>query len=481
MNMLRSFLKNSLIYAIQPVISKLLLFALVPLYTRYLSAAEYGNIEYVLTICAFYAAVVDMGLSSAFWNFRSSSMGIGEGRVLFNTLLSITAIGALLLMLYVLVWQLFSLQEPLAFWLSLLMIAEIIKKFYDMSLVLFTAQAKPYKFLWGGLLYAILLSLFNFLFLDRLQLSSIGVIYAYALSAIISGVVFLPFLYRNSEIKLDKNLIKRMLGFGLPIMSGNLVLVLMLLSSRFFLKWFTTDELLGQFAFVNKWGTLAQVLLLNAFYTAWNPLRWEIVELPNAKEIFARFYDLFLFLMPSLGFGLMTAVFLLVPGITFDKNYLEAMYVLPFIVQSFVLFAFYHFDAMAFLFVQKTRFILYIMLVTAVANVVLNVTLIQWIGVEGAAWAMFGSYAIMMLITRLLAQRMFRLERNTWVDVLLLTSIFAITILLLYVVKSEDSIGMAKYSAMALGFWVLLNVVLGKVRINDFMVLLNRTKQKEAI
>lgn len=471
MSLFRAFLKNSIIYAVQPLLSKLLLFALVPLYTRYLPAGEYGNVEYVLTLSAFYAAIVDMGLSNAFWNFRQSGLNQGEGKVLFNMLLAVTAIGALLLAVYIVASQFLVLDTTLGFWLSILLVSDIFKKLHEISLMLFTAQAKPYWFLWGGLLYALLVSLLNVWFIHYQQLGGYGVIYAYGLSAFISGMVFVPYLYKKSLFAFDWGLIKQMIRFGLPIMSGNLVLVLLLLSSRLFLKKYANDEVLGQFVFANKWGTLAQVLLLNAFYTAWNPLRWEIFEKTNAKQIFVRFYDVFMLLLPTLGFGLTAAVFFLVPYITFNDTYLQGMYLLPLIVQSFVFFAFYYFDSMAFLFAQKTKYVGYIMLITAATNVLLNLTLVPQWQMEGAAWAFLGSYLIMMLCARYFSWRYYRIERARMHDILLFLSMLLLTIGIGYFAKIGSPQAGTLAGLAACVIWVGLHFMLGKLRLNEVKML----------
>lgn len=471
--MLRSFFKNAVIYALQPFLSKLLLFALVPLYTRYLSTGAYGNVEYALTIAAFYAAIIDLGLSNAFWNFRLEEHQQGEGKVLFNVLVATVAMGLLLLVPYLLASWVFPFDQTLTLWLVLLFSSEILKKFYDTSLMLYTAHDKPYHFLWGGLWYAMLITGLNIWFLAYRHLGETGVVYAYVSGAVLSGLIFLPYLYKKSSFHFDGTLIRKMVAYGLPIMTGNLALVFLLLSSRFFLKTYVGDDALGQFVFANKWGTLAQVLLLNAFYTAWNPLRWQISERTDAKAQFSRFYRVFVLLLPLMGFALMAGVYLLVPRITYDQNFLQGMYLLPFIVMAYVFFAFYYFDSMAFLFKQQTKFVWYIMLGTAAVNVVLNVWLVPAYQISGAAWAFLGSYAVMMLLTRLLSNRFYRIERSTVHDVLSLLVLLALTIGVSLASKAFSNT-IAVWAALgAILVWIMLNLCLGKLQWAVVKALLN--------
>lgn len=412
MSLVKRFFKDSVLYALQPVLSKVVLFALIPLYTRYLSTADFGNLEYMLTIGAFFSTFIDLGLSSSFWNFKSGAQKQPEGLVVLNMLLSSLGIGLALLLLYILIWQANGDASWLGSLIALLLLSEIFKKTYDMAMMLHTAAHKPWRFLMGGLVYAALLAATNVLFVMYMGLNIQGVVYAYVISGLVSALLWLPLLVQKSEGSFNRSLSRKMLSYGFPIMLGNLVLVLMTLSSRFFLKEFTTDTELGQFAYVNKWGTLAQVLLANAFYIAWNPIRWEIYEREDGPALFQRFSQLFLTLFPALALLLTGALLVFVPLVTYDKEYLAVLNLLPFVVMSFVFFAIYYFNSMGLLFTQKTKVITYIMLLVGASNVLLNWVLIKNFGAAGAAWGMFGSYLLLMLLGGRYSQKYYPIPRH---------------------------------------------------------------------
>jgi O-antigen/teichoic acid export membrane protein len=468
MSLVKRFFKDSALYALQPLVAKVVLFALIPVYTKYLSAADFGNLEYMLTVGAFFGTFIDLGLSSSFWNFKSGPQKQPEGLVVLNMLLSSLGIGLAILMLYILLWQGTGNAPALGGVIALLLLSEVFKKAYDMAMLLYTAAHKPWRFLIGGLVYAALLVTGNLFFVMHMGLKVEGVIWAYLGSGLLSALLWAPLLWQRSEGRFDFGLSKKMISYGFPIMLGNLVLVLMTLSSRFFLKEFTTDTALGQFAYVNKWGTLAQVLLANAFYIAWNPIRWEIYEMEEGPQLFQRFSQLFLTLFPALALLLTGGLFVFVPLVTYDSEYIAALNLLPFVVMSFVFFAIYYFNSMGLLFTQKTRVITYIMLVVGLANVLLNFWLISAYGTAGAAWGMFGSYLLLMLLGGWYSQKYYPIPRNkqgAGLQLLLLTLVAPF----LYISLK----GLSNYwwqAALCFGFamcWILLAVLLKQLRRSD--------------
>jgi len=70
---LKELLRHSAIYGVGSIIARVLGVLLLPLYTRYLSPSDYGQIETLVALSAVLTALVAQGMKSAFFRFYFDS------------------------------------------------------------------------------------------------------------------------------------------------------------------------------------------------------------------------------------------------------------------------------------------------------------------------------------------------------------------------------------------------------------------------
>src|SRR2546425_6669242 len=78
---LKRLARHSLVYGLGGLVSRILAVLLLPLYTRYLSKADYGAIETLIALTTVLVIVLRAGISSAFFRFYFDAKD-EEGRTL---------------------------------------------------------------------------------------------------------------------------------------------------------------------------------------------------------------------------------------------------------------------------------------------------------------------------------------------------------------------------------------------------------------
>ncbi len=68
-SILKKVLKESGIYSLSPIMKGMIGFFLIPLYTAYLTPTDYGNLEYIITICTFLLIIASGGLKIGFFKY----------------------------------------------------------------------------------------------------------------------------------------------------------------------------------------------------------------------------------------------------------------------------------------------------------------------------------------------------------------------------------------------------------------------------
>ena len=69
MNPLKKLLGQTAIYGLSSIVGRLLNYLLVPLYTRYFTTSEYGDVTLFYAYAAFLLIILSYGMETAFFRF----------------------------------------------------------------------------------------------------------------------------------------------------------------------------------------------------------------------------------------------------------------------------------------------------------------------------------------------------------------------------------------------------------------------------
>ena len=72
MNPLKKLAGQTAIYGLSSIVGRLLNYLLVPLYTRYFSTAEYGEVTTLYAYVAFLVVILTYGMETAFFRFSQN-------------------------------------------------------------------------------------------------------------------------------------------------------------------------------------------------------------------------------------------------------------------------------------------------------------------------------------------------------------------------------------------------------------------------
>ena len=84
MNPLKKLLGQTAIYGLSSIVGRLLNYLLVPLYTRYFTTSEYGDVTLLYAYAAFLLIILSYGIETAFFRFSQREP---NKRVVYSTAL----------------------------------------------------------------------------------------------------------------------------------------------------------------------------------------------------------------------------------------------------------------------------------------------------------------------------------------------------------------------------------------------------------
>ena len=402
--------KQSAIYGLGGLVSRILAVLLLPLYTRYLSRADYGEIETLIALVTVLTIILRFGISSAFFRFYFDADDDDGRRLVLRTSFWFTMTMATLGLVLIV-----ALAAPIAEWLfgdagsANLVRASAVALWaqmnYEQMTSLFRVEERPVAFVIASLTNIALTIGGTLLLVVVLEKGALGVIVGNLTGTLLVYVALLGYRREQLGLQLDRHLLRRMNHFGMPLVPSALLLWTTNFSDRFFLVKLTDTSEVGLYS-VGVRVASAMVLLLTAFRTAWPAFAYSIKSDDEARRTYAWVLTYLIVLSTWVATALTLFSPWLVEWLTVPKFESASRVVGP-LAFAAVSFAGFIVISIGIGRARRTQFNWVITGLAAAVNVTLNLTLIPSYGMMGAAVATVAAYTVMFVGMAWWAQRIF--------------------------------------------------------------------------
>ena len=247
------------------------------------------------------------------------------------------------------------------------------------------------------------LFLFNLIFIAKLEWGVTGFLLSVMLSDLCSGVM-VWFIARHGRYfsfrYLDKELLRVMLRFSLPLIPTAIMWLITGFSDRLFIRHMLSDTAAGVYGAAAKLPNLIS-MVSTIFFQAWNMSAISENDSAGRSKFYSQVYDAYISILFVAGAGIIAFVkplSALIINTDKDAAYESAYLFTPMLVVAVLLMCFNQFLSSIYTVSRHTQNSFWTSLVAAVLNLLLNALLIPKFGVHGAIAATFVSYFICYLI-----------------------------------------------------------------------------------
>jgi O-antigen/teichoic acid export membrane protein/glycosyltransferase involved in cell wall biosynthesis len=407
---LRRLGKHSAIYGIGGLVSRVIAVLLLPIYTRYLTPADYGKIETLLALTTVMGLVLRAGITSAFFRFYfDADDHAGRVRVLrtsFWFTMGSATLGLVLLLMFAspLSTLLFG-TDSAADLVSAAGVALWATVNYEQLTALFRVEERSVAFVVASLFNIFLTISMTLLLVVTFDQGPLGVIVGNFTGTLVVYLALLGYRREQLGLEFDRGLLREMNRFGIPLVPTALFLWVTNFSDRIFLVKLASVSEAGLYS-VGVRVASAMVLLLTAFRTAWPAFAYSIRDDDEARRTYA--YVLSYLTVVTAWVAL--ALTLLSPWIVdllAADAFAESASVVGPLAFSTVAYGAYIVIAIGVGRSRRTQFNWVVTGFAAVVNLVLNLTLIPRYGMMGAAVATVAAYATMAVGMAWWSQRVY--------------------------------------------------------------------------
>lgn len=415
----KRFSSGTAAYFVGNLANSLLSILLAPLYTLFLSPADYGIVGLAVTMVRFGLPLVNMGLPSAIpYFYNKYRVDKSKRDEVMGTFVSLRLIAGLVMSLInlfaVFIVCNFIIDEPdFSFWP--LGVAVVLAAFGESFYLFLLSYWRTKENVWPTVFFGLAVSVVNAaLILTAIGVFSMGAtgqVLGSTSARVLAGLAAILLVMKSVFPKFNFEYAKKILQYCLPVLPHAFLMWLLSSSDRLFLGKLGAGGLaeLGLYQFA---ATCAGVMLMvvTSAHGAWAPIFMDIARhSEDAKQRLGKFSSygmLAMGIISAIGILFSRELIALIANVRYHESYTyAAILIFAYYFQGIVLFV-----GMGLWHKGKTKLVTVASGSTAFLSVGLNLLLIPYFGALGASWTLVATYACMTVVYHLLCRRHYLLE-----------------------------------------------------------------------
>ncbi|MFB4203315.1 lipopolysaccharide biosynthesis protein [Arhodomonas sp. KWT2] len=382
---------HSAIYGAGNIARKIVAFIMLPIYTRYLTPADYGAVELFTLLLSVVEVFFGMRMGQALFRYYFAADSKAERDEVVTTVLAVgagvSALGAMAVA---------GFSEPLARVLfgealyvhlipliGLLLVTQGVE---DFGLNFIRAHQRPGLFLALSLGKLALQVSLNLYLVVWLELHVAGVVLGNVLSSGAIALFGVGYTLRYTRLRPSRRHLRVLLAFSYPFWISGLFQIYISFGDRYFLRVFTDMAQVGIYALAYRFGFLLVEFTWGTFANIWDTQRYRILERGDAREIYQMTFQYFALFTILMGLGIAMFVGDVI-HVMAAPAFWPAADIAPVLVLAYILYVWTLFSNFGLLLAEKTRKLAIASGITAVVISVGYLALIPLLGALGAALA----------------------------------------------------------------------------------------------
>lgn len=402
---------HSAVYGAADVFTTVVNLLLVPLYTTYLGATEYGHLALLLLFSTAAKIVFRLGLDAGFFRVHYDMATDADRRRLAGTVALFAAGAASVLMAAVAAFRgpltraFLGASVPES-WIVLAAADVYAGTFAFVPLALLRIQDRPRLFSALSVVRHTVNIALKVVLVSR-GLGIAGILWSDLLATCAFALVLAPILARNAALAFSPPLLREVLAFALPKVPHGVLVQVLNLADRKILDLFVTRAEVGLYQMGYTFGGGVK-FALSAFEPAWGPFVYARAREEGGAATLGRVatYAFAAFTAAALGVAVLgpDLLRLMTPN---NPAFHAAAPIVPVVAFAYFFHGVFLLTSIGIGIARAARYYPIVTAAAAATNVAANFVLIPRAGAIGAAWATVLAYAVMAALGFAFSRRVF--------------------------------------------------------------------------
>lgn len=411
----RTFFKVGIIYTIGQVLSKIISFIMIPIYTSKLGASGYGQLSLVDTVMNFISTFLIWSIYSGYIRFYKEYSDKDRTK-LRNTAITFALFSTVVSLIFVLVLGrsisniIFEFEDSYTIF-NLLVFRTLVDQFITMFICDYSLNYNAKKMVITNLIIMILNIVFVYFLVVIKNGGIIGIYSGYILgsSMVLTYLIFTEL--KTFKIEFDVNMFKNMFIFSFGLIPCNISATILNLADRYFLAGNKGFAQTGIYSMGYKIGMLIDPIFISPFKSIFTPYKFEIWKDKEAEKKFNSMFKNY-HIIGTLIILLISVWSKVIIKILATDEYLVASNLIPIILYSYFINGENEFFSLGIQLKNKTYVTSVIMLIGGIINIILNVIFIPRYGMYGAAISTLISFFVINTVNIEISKRLHKINYN---------------------------------------------------------------------
>lgn len=397
---LKKTVKSSAIYGFGTMLRRLTGLVMLPIYTRYLTPADYGVIELLTMAIEIAGILIGLRIAQAMFRYYILAENEEDKRLVVSTVLftvvvtSFVGASALYFSAESLTRIIFGNTEYV-YEFKLFAFTLVTNAIAAVGLSYLRARQKPILFVTISLASLVVQVSLNIVFVVMLEMHVTGVVYSALISGALLATGLSVYLLVNVGVGYSVTLAITLIRFVAPLVLASIGAFYVAYADKYFIRLFGSLTDVGLYALAARVSSVLAAVF-EAFNMSWGADRYEIVKKENAREVFEqvfRFMSAVLFIIGA-GLALFANDFFRVMT---NPDFYSASGVVPILTVAVLARIYVMFCNFGALYNERTSVIAKASWLKAVVATIGYLSLIPFLGIYGAAIALLLSNFIELI------------------------------------------------------------------------------------
>ena len=410
MGKLTAIFKDTAIYGLSSIIGRFLNYLLVPLYTAQLSAASggYGIITNIYAYVALILVILTFGMETTYFRFTNKTHTDSE--TVYGT--TLITVGSLSLMFAALVLLLLRpLSELMGYgehpeYVGVMAVTVAIDAFLCIPFAHLRQQKKALKFAALKLLNIVVSILLNVMYFYFMNGKDVGYAFYINLACTVMLAVCLVTEYAGFRWKLDRQLLRSMLGYSWPILVLGIAGILNQTADKMLFPYIyqgeDMQEQLGIYGAASKIAMI-MAMITQAFRFAYEPIVFAGVKDKDQHEMYGKAMKYFI-IFTLLAF-LMVVAYMDILKFIIGRDYWSGLRVVPIVMAAEIMMGIYFNLSFWYKVIDKTIWGAVFSGIGCAVLLLVNIIFVPKYGFMACAWGGFAGYGVAMLASYVVGQK----------------------------------------------------------------------------
>lgn len=396
-NRSEKLVKNTAILTFGKICTRGIMFIMTPLFTRWLSQSDYGTFDLIVTYITFLMPIITLECAEAVFRHLLDAREDRDKKIIITNAVVIDLIGFIICILITTILAVsFEQIRNVVVYFVILLISETINTL--MMMILRGLKMLP-TYTVANIIYVIAMIISVTILVKFMNLGLAGIILGYSIGYFVSSIFIIiksKFLQYVSFKCFDKLMAKRMLKYSLPMIPNTLSWWIVDASDRTIVSSILGSSTNAILAVAHKIPNLCQTIF-SVFHMSWQENATETINDKDRDKYYSSIMNNMFVILTSICVLILSGNFIIFK-VLFTEEYFAAYYQVPILMLSIVLSMLAQFVGGIYVAKMESKTNGITTIIAAVINIIVNLGLINFIGLYAATVSTLVAYISLFII-----------------------------------------------------------------------------------